>query len=369
MTLMHTCRTWPREAPPQQRLGPGLPPAVAAGTGFSYRDLDGSTLPPGPGPGPAGKHRHPAGLDRRVDCPVRKRAHPGHRAGRRGPPAVHLPPGNGGNGRTGSSSTAPSSSPNRCRPPGGGSPWTCAAKGSPANASWPAPSGCWTADPCGWGPSGTPTRTAATAWPPCCAPTSRCARTGSWLSFPAKSGKDWESEIRDADLAALVRLLKRRGGNARLLAYKDGRSWRPVTSADINAYVKERTGSDFTAKDFRTLRGTVAAAASLARTGPQQTVAERKRAISRAMQDAAEVLGNTPSIARKSYVDPRRAGPLPRRRNHRPPADRAPPKSELRALLYREGDVVSRWRKAAERLEWGAVAPLNLCALPRSHAS
>lgn len=64
------------------------------------------------------------------------------------------------------------------------------------------------------------------------------------LSFPAKSGKDWESEIRDEDLAALVRALKRRGRNARLLAFKDGRSWRPLTSADINGYVKERTGSD-----------------------------------------------------------------------------------------------------------------------------
>lgn len=159
------------------------------------------------------------------------------------------------------------------------------------------------------------------------------------LSFPAKSGKDWESEIRDADLAALLRLLKRRGGNARLLAYKEGRRWRPVTSADINAYVKERTGSDFTAKDFRTLRGTAAAAASLARTGPQRTAAKRKRAISRAMVDASEVLGNTPSIARKSYVDPRvldhyhEGGTIDPKR-----PDSA--EAELRALLYREGDVV-----------------------------
>lgn len=159
------------------------------------------------------------------------------------------------------------------------------------------------------------------------------------LSFPAKSGKNWESEIIDADLAALLRVLKRRGGNARLLAFKDGRNWRPLTSADINGYVKERTGSDFTAKDFRTLRGTVAAAVSLARSGPQKTVAARKRAISVAMLEAAAVLGNTPSIARKSYVDPRlldhfAAGETidPRR------TDAA--ETELRALLFREGDVV-----------------------------
>lgn len=160
-----------------------------------------------------------------------------------------------------------------------------------------------------------------------------------FLSFPAKSGKDWESEIRDPDLADLLRLLKRRGPNARLLAYKEGRTWRPVTSADINAYVKERTGSDFTAKDFRTLRGTAAAAASLARTGALRTAAKRKRAISRAMVEAAETLGNTPSIARKSYVDPRVL-------DHYHDGETIDPKrldsaeAELRALLYREGQVV-----------------------------
>lgn len=159
------------------------------------------------------------------------------------------------------------------------------------------------------------------------------------LRFPAKSGKVWESEIHDADLAAVVRILKGRGGNARLLAFKEGGRWRVVGSADINAYVKERTGADFTAKDFRTLRGTVAAAISLARVGPMKTVAARKQAISAAMAEAAEVLGNTPSIARKSYVDPRLldhyASGLtidPQRLNSA--------ETELRALLFREGDVV-----------------------------
>jgi DNA topoisomerase-1 len=159
------------------------------------------------------------------------------------------------------------------------------------------------------------------------------------LKFPAKSGKDWESEIHDADLAALVRTLKRRGGNARLLAYKNGRSWRPVTSAEINGYVKERTGLDFTAKDFRTLRGTVAAALSLARSGPQEKVAARKRAISMAMEEAAAVLGNTPSIARKSYVDPRLLDHFAAGETIDPHRAQSA-ESELRALLYREGDVV-----------------------------
>ena len=125
------------------------------------------------------------------------------------------------------------------------------------------------------------------------------------LNFPAKGGQEWQSEITDADLATGVRALKRRGPNARLLAWKDGSTWHPVVAADINAYVKERTGGEFTAKDFRTLHGTVAAATSLAKHGTEQRKAARDRALVQAMRDAARVLGNTPSIAKKSYVDPR----------------------------------------------------------------
>jgi DNA topoisomerase-1 len=87
------------------------------------------------------------------------------------------------------------------------------------------------------------------------------------------------------------------------------------------------------------LRGTVAAAVSLAKTGPQAKVSARKRAVSRAMVDAAAVLGNTPSIARKSYVDPRLL-------DHYEAGETIDPKrldsaeSEIRALLYQEGAVV-----------------------------
>lgn len=166
------------------------------------------------------------------------------------------------------------------------------------------------------------------------------------LSFPAKSGKTWSSQLKDTDLAVLVRVLKRRGPQARLLAYKEGRRWHPVTSADINAYVKERTGGDFTAKDFRTLRGTAAAALSLAQSGSQRTVTARKAAVAEAMRQTAAVLGNTPSIARKSYVDPRLL-------DHFSSGETIDPRqsesveSELRALLYREGDVVELRRESA----------------------
>lgn len=153
------------------------------------------------------------------------------------------------------------------------------------------------------------------------------------LHFPAKSGQEWESLIRDADLAAIVRRLKQRGGRARLLAWRDERGWHPLSAAEINDDVRRRTGGDFTAKDFRTLHGTVAAAVALAKLGPKPSASARKRAVASAVKDAAEVLGNTPSIARASYVDPR----LIDRYDEGLTIDRdrlASAESEVRALLF-----------------------------------
>ncbi|PWD51656.1 DNA topoisomerase [Serinibacter arcticus] len=126
------------------------------------------------------------------------------------------------------------------------------------------------------------------------------------LQFPAKSGQEWSSEVTDPDLAVLVGRLKRRGPRARLIAWReDDGTWHPLSAEEINEDVRRRTGGDFTAKDFRTLHGTVAAAVELARQGPQPTRTARRRAVVRAMEAAAGELGNTPSIARASYVDPR----------------------------------------------------------------
>jgi DNA topoisomerase I len=125
------------------------------------------------------------------------------------------------------------------------------------------------------------------------------------LGFPGKSGKTWSSQIDDAELASRLAALTKRGPTARLLAYEAEGEWHPLSAADINDYVRQCTGGAFTAKDFRTLRGTAAAALSLAKHGPATTRTAVKRAVSQAMRDASIVLGNTPTIARKSYVDPR----------------------------------------------------------------
>lgn len=153
------------------------------------------------------------------------------------------------------------------------------------------------------------------------------------LEFPAKSGQEWSSEIRDEDLASFVRSLKRRGGRARLLAWKDDRGWHPLSAAEVNEDVRRRTGGEFTAKDFRTLHGTAAAAVSLARTGPKGSESARTRAISQAVREASEVLGNTPSIARSSYIDPRVLDKY-REGVTIDPARLRSAESELRALLF-----------------------------------
>ncbi|MEO7006436.1 MAG: DNA topoisomerase IB [Terrimesophilobacter sp.] len=122
------------------------------------------------------------------------------------------------------------------------------------------------------------------------------------LCFPAKSGQMWQSEIIDPDLAEFVRECLRRGDDEPLLGWDADHS---LSAAEINDCVRERTGGDFTAKDFRTLRGTVAAAVSLAKAGVQSAARAQSKAIVAVSGEAAAVLGNTPAIARKSYIDPR----------------------------------------------------------------
>jgi DNA topoisomerase-1 len=97
--------------------------------------------------------------------------------------------------------------------------------------------------------------------------------------------------------------------------------------------VRERTGGDFTAKDFRTLHGTVAAAVALAKAGPQTTETARKRTVAQVMRDVADVLGNTPAVARSSYVDPRLVDHFDHGRTI-DPSRTASAESELRALLF-----------------------------------
>jgi DNA topoisomerase I len=126
------------------------------------------------------------------------------------------------------------------------------------------------------------------------------------FEYPAKWGQERLVAVADDSVRAAVRELhRRRGGGPQLLAYRDGRQWRDVSSNDINTFLKTIIGDDVSAKDFRTWHGTVLAAVALAAADRPQSQRGRATAVRTAMADVAEYLGNTPRIARASYVDPR----------------------------------------------------------------
>jgi DNA topoisomerase-1 len=130
------------------------------------------------------------------------------------------------------------------------------------------------------------------------------------FDYPAKGGAPRTLALRDPLLHRVVgSLLRRRGGGEDLLAYREGRGWHDVRAEDLNAAVKELVGDEYTCKDLRTWNATVLAASCLAgrvaRDGVPERERTRRRVVNRALEDVAAHLGNTPTVARSSYVDPR----------------------------------------------------------------
>ena len=135
------------------------------------------------------------------------------------------------------------------------------------------------------------------------------------FDYVAKSGQRRIQTVVDPAVFEVVTALKRRrGGGDCLLAYRNGSDpghprprgkWHDVRSEEINAYIQELTGEGFTAKDFRTWSATVLAAVALAVSTGARTATARRRAVARAMKEVASYLGNTPTVCRSSYVDPR----------------------------------------------------------------
>jgi DNA topoisomerase IB len=127
------------------------------------------------------------------------------------------------------------------------------------------------------------------------------------FDYRGKSGVHRVQAVQDPHTRAVVAALKRRrAGGGQLLAYRDGRRWRNVRSEQINEYLKAHMGDEVTAKDFRTWNATVLAAVSLAADGREaKSATARKRVINGAVRGVSEVLGNTPAVARRSYIDPR----------------------------------------------------------------
>jgi len=124
------------------------------------------------------------------------------------------------------------------------------------------------------------------------------------FQFKGKSGKTWKLQLQDRRVAKVLKACQDLPGQ-RLFQYVDeGGELKEVTSADVNAYLKQVTGQDITAKDFRTWAGTVMAALALQEVLHFDTQAMAKKNLRNAIEQVASRLGNTPTICRKCYIHP-----------------------------------------------------------------
>ncbi|MFL6796122.1 MAG: DNA topoisomerase IB [Xanthobacteraceae bacterium] len=124
------------------------------------------------------------------------------------------------------------------------------------------------------------------------------------FQFKGKSGKTWRLRVKDRRIARIVRACQELPGQELFQYFDEDGSPRDVTSADVNAYLREITGRDITAKDFRTWHGTVLAALALHEFQGFDTKAALKKNVRAAIERVASRLGNTPTICRKCYVHP-----------------------------------------------------------------
>ncbi|GLS45446.1 DNA topoisomerase IB [Methylobacterium brachythecii] len=133
---------------------------------------------------------------------------------------------------------------------------------------------------------------------------------GSELTFrfKGKSGQEWNLSIRDRRVARIVKACQDLPGQELFQYLDDEGVRRDVTSSDVNAYLREITGRDFTAKDFRTWAGTVLAALALQEFESFDSEAMAKRNVRDAIESVASRLGNTPTICRKCYIHPQVLG-------------------------------------------------------------
>jgi DNA topoisomerase-1 len=133
------------------------------------------------------------------------------------------------------------------------------------------------------------------------------------FSFRGKHGKLFEAEFNDRRVAAVLRRLEGLPGQHLFQFVDAAGDPHRITSDDINAYIREATGGDFTAKDFRTWAATVLAVTELCQLEPATSETARKRGLAKAIRQVAARLGNTPAVCRSSYVHPANSGELPRR--------------------------------------------------------
>ncbi|MEU0052354.1 DNA topoisomerase IB [Streptomyces sp. NPDC006309] len=135
-----------------------------------------------------------------------------------------------------------------------------------------------------------------------------CGRGEITFNFPAKGGVEMVRALVDDQVRTVaLALLRRPGGGDRFLAFHEGGAWHDLHGDDLNAALRGLTGTDVTAKDFRTWHATVLASVAVAVTTrhARATEAARRRQIARAVREVSHYLGNTPAVCRASYIDPK----------------------------------------------------------------
>jgi DNA topoisomerase-1 len=131
-------------------------------------------------------------------------------------------------------------------------------------------------------------------------------RDGVVFDYVGKEGKHRTITVTDRAVMSTVRsLVASDNGMDSLFSWQDGAAWHPLHSHDVSAYIAENAGGHFTAKEFRTWNATVLMALLLANAGPPATARGARSVISASVRDVAEWLGDTPTVARASYIDPR----------------------------------------------------------------
>jgi DNA topoisomerase IB len=126
------------------------------------------------------------------------------------------------------------------------------------------------------------------------------------FDYPAKGSIERVFEATDPDVVPVVRTLRRRrSGSGQLFAYKDKGRWVDLRSEDVNAYIKEECGEQYSAKDFRNWTATVLAASLICTRPEPHSQTQLRRCVNAVVKEIAEHLGNTPSVCRSSYIDPR----------------------------------------------------------------
>jgi DNA topoisomerase I len=134
-------------------------------------------------------------------------------------------------------------------------------------------------------------------------------RDSAVFDYVAKEGKQRDITVTDrAVLSAVRSLTTSHNGLDALFAWQDAGRWHELHSYDVTAYIADHAGGHFTAKEFRTWNATVLMALQLANAGPPASAREAKRAIMASIRAVAQSLGDTPTVARSSYIDPRLIG-------------------------------------------------------------